>query len=619
MLKVPPRVTAFTGSGVDPVTSSASGYLWWLIKQTRGYLALNTLTGLFWMIPAALSPWLLGQVIDKGIVPGDRAAVFEWAGLLLVTVTIGVLGGIAMHTTAVLGWIQTIYRTQRLVVRKATQLGHVLPRRTPTGEVMSVASSDAGTYGAMIEVLGRGIAAVVSYLVVAVIVIGESWKLGLVVLIAAPLMVGATSPLTRPFHAATTVERGRSSKLTGMATDIVAGLRILRGIGGEQTFGDNYARQSQSVRQAGVRAGLWMAAIDSVSTMLTGFLLVLLTYLGAMELIAGNLAVGQLISFFGYAFFLVNPMRTFFECILKWVAALVAADRTRAVLGESVPWRAGSGTQALPSNAPIVDVASGFVAQPGEFTVVVSASPDESSALADRLGRYLPTVTDVPDADVDESLKGRKARAARADKLAVRAALADRDSALAEGSWGVEVGGVDLSQVPLGEVREAILVSDANASLFAGTLQQALDPHGIASRETAEAAMRAASAEDVYDGLPLGWQSELEEKGRALSGGQRQRIVLARALVADPEVLVLVEPTSAVDAHTEARIASRLAGARSGRTTIVMTASPLLLREAQSVVFLVDGVVRASGTHHELFATNADYRQVVRRGMEADE
>src|SRR5690606_29026572 len=117
--------------------------------------------------------------------------------------------------------------------------------------------------------------------------------------------------------------------------------------------------------------------------------------------------------------------------------------------------------------------------------------------------------------------------------------------------------------------------------------------------------------------IPGGWAGELDERGRGLSGGQRQRLVLMRALAADPEVLVLVEPTSAVDAHTEARIAERLGTVREGRTTVVMTASPLLLHHADEVVLLQDGLVTARGTHADLLADHSAYRAVVVRGEEA--
>ena len=131
--------------------------------------------------------------------------------------------------------------------------------------------------------------------------------------------------------------------------------------------------------------------------------------------------------------------------------------------------------------------------------------------------------------------------------------------------------------------------------------------------------LRRQRAEDVYDALPEGWQGQLDERGRGLSGGQRQRVVLARAVAADAPVLVLVEPTSAVDAHTEARIAARVADARRGRTTVVTTVSPLWLHHADRVVLLHDGTVVAEGRHAELLADDDAYRRVVIRELDEEE
>ncbi|MDA8440298.1 MAG: ABC transporter ATP-binding protein, partial [Propionibacterium sp.] len=197
-----------------------------------------------------------------------------------------------------------------------------------------------------------------------------------------------------------------------------------------------------------------------------------------------------------------------------------------------------------------------------------------------------------------------------------RAERARADEALAARPWGVTIGGVDVSRFDLGELRSRVLVSDTSSLVFAGTLQRLLDPHGRRTRAQAEQAIRVANAEDVYDALPGGWQGVLDERGRGLSGGQRQRLVLARAVLSDPEVLVLVEPTSAVDAHTEVRIAERLAAHRRGRTTIVTTVSPLVLHHADTVVLIRDGVAVARGRHHDLLASNDDYRAVVARGMD---
>ena len=227
----------------------------------------------------------------------------------------------------------------------------------------------------------------------------------------------------------------------------------------------------------------------------------------------------------------------------------------------------------------------------------MSAVPEQSSALADRLGRYLPPDTDPVGEDDGDGLKGRAARVARADRERRRARIAARDEEVATREWGVRLGGVDLSAARLDDVRRQVLVSDTGSSLFAGTLQDAIDPHGRLTREQAEAALRVANAEDVYDALPEGWQGQLDERGRGLSGGQRQRVVLARALAADAPILVLVEPTSAVDAHTEARIAERVTDLRRGRTTVVCTVSPLWLHHADRVVLLRDGLVAAEGEH----------------------
>ena len=191
------------------------------------------------------------------------------------------------------------------------------------------------------------------------------------------------------------------------------------------------------------------------------------------------------------------------------------------------------------------------------------------------------------------------------------------DAERAAGSWGVSADGVDLADLDLASLRSRVLVADTASMLFAGTLQDAVDPWGTHTRAQAEAALVTACAEDVFDALPGGWRGVIDEKGRGLSGGQRQRVVLARALVADADVLCLVEPTSAVDAHTEARIAPRLVAHRAGRTTVVATASPLILHSADEVALLAEGRVVARGSHVELLS-RPDYRQVVARGMDGE-
>lgn len=634
MRDYPPQVTAFAAAPraaaqpgpvsrrdrrADlPDTRSPGAFLRWTLRQQPEVIFSATVVGVLWQLPLTVGPWLFGRAVDRGIVPGDTEQTLWWAGLLLLVTLVGAVFGIAMHTLVVRSWLIGIYGTVQLVTRKTVQMGHVLPRRTPTGEVLSVASGDSDEFGAFTEILARAGAQLVAYLVVAGIVLTTSLPLGLLVLVAAPVLVGVALPLLRPLHRRQEVERSRNSELTSLATDIVSGLRILRGIGGERTFGRNYERQSQRSRQAGVSAGVWQAGIEAIGVLFSGVFVVLLVWLGSREVSAGDLTVGQLIAFLGYGLFMVGPIQSFFEFAQKLTRALVSARKAVAIFEQDLPWRDPATPATLPPRSEIVDEVSGVVVHPGQLTLLVSGVPEDSAALCDRLGRYLPGDVEAVSEELEEGLKGRAARRARAQREAERARIAAQDARQASSAWGVTVGGVDLAAVRLADVRREILVSDAASQLFAGSLQDAIDPHGRLTRHEAESALVDASAEDVYDALPGGWQGELDERGRGLSGGQRQRVVLARALAADPEILVLVEPTSAVDAHTEARIAERVAERRRGRTTVVTTVSPLWLHHADRVVFLDGGRAVAEGTHDQLLAHHAGYRRVVVRSMGED-
>jgi ABC-type multidrug transport system fused ATPase/permease subunit len=600
----------------DIDTRSASRFLGWLLWQQLPALALSSLIAVIEWLPGSVGPYIVGKIVDEGIVPHDMTTVLRLSLIMFGLVIAGIVAGVLGHTFVVRTWLVAMYGTMKLVTRKVTQMGHVLPQRTPTGEVLSVSAGDSDEFGSLTEVVSRFVGALIAYLVIAGLVLSTSVKLGVVVLVTAPLIVLFAMPLLRPLQRREEIERTRTSDLTSMATDIVAGLRILRGIGGEETFSGNYAEQSQRTRQAAVSAGVWQGAVDATSVLFSGMFLVALTWLGAREVVAGQLSVGQLISFFGYAIFMVWPIQTFFELAQKWVRSVVSARKTIAVLEQQPPWRTPQPPLTLPDHGVLHDQESGFGAQPGEFTIVVSAVPDDSAALADRLGRYLPSDHEPVSLEVADGLKGRAARRARKLQRAEQARLVERDQQLAGQKWGVSLGTVDLADVPIDQVRQRIVVSDTASQVFAGTLQSVVDPRGRLSLEEAETALRVAAAEDVFAGMYGGWQGRIDERGRGLSGGQRQRVVLARALGLDPEILILIEPTSAVDAHTEALIAERLVNHRRGKTTIVTTASPLLLHHADRVAFLFNNKITAYGTHEELLQSNADYRHTVARALD---
>lgn len=184
-----------------------------------------------------------------------------------------------------------------------------------------------------------------------------------------------------------------------------------------------------------------------------------------------------------------------------------------------------------------------------------------------------------------------------------------------EGAGTVRVGGRRIGEIPHGQRRTCLLVEHHNSDLFSGTLESNLAVVGDADESAVRAALDASCAADVVELHPDGLAHPVVERGASLSGGQRQRWTLARALAADPDVLVLHDPTTSVDAVTEQAIADgiRRLRATSGRTTIVVTSSPALLAAADRVVLVGDGRVQAQGSHRELVDACCGYREVVVR------
>jgi len=560
----------FTDPG-RPDTRSPTRFLLWIGRQQLSTLALGMAFGIVWMLSQALLPYALGRAVDDGLAAGDNGALLKWAAVLLALGTVQAFAGVSRHRAAVSNWLQASFRMVQVVSHHAARLGPAVRAKLTTGEVVATVSNDAMRAGGAFDITARLAGAIASYFVVAAILLSTSFVLGLVVLLGVPVLVTSLSFVIRPLQARQREQREEVGRLTALGADTVSGLRVLRGIGGEQVFFARYRSRSEQVRRAGVRVALPQSTLDSAQVLLPGIFVVLVTWLGARLAVEGRIRPGELVAFYGYAAFLVIPLRTAAETVDKVTRAYVGAHRMLAIL-RIEPQVAEPDVPALepPPGLPLTDRRSGLVVEPGLLTCVVSAVPQEGVELVDRLGRF-----------VDDD--------------------------------GVLLGGVPVGALPVEVVRRRIVVSETDPMLFSGPLQGELDPWGHATEAQVLAAIEVANAEDVLDALPEGLAGLVEERGRSLSGGQRQRLVLARALVADPEILLLVDPTSAVDAHTEARIARRLREARRGRTTVVLTASPLVLDQADRVVFLEDGVVAAVGTHRELLRSAASYRATVTR------
>jgi ABC-type multidrug transport system fused ATPase/permease subunit len=558
-----------------PDTRSPARFLVWVGRHQVWTLAAGVLFGILWMVAQALMPFTIGRAIEDGIVDRDNAALALWTLVLLGLGVLQAFAGIMRHRMAVFNWLQASFRMAQVVAHHTSRAAPAVRGRLSTGEVVATISNDAMRAGGAFDITARLSGALVSYIVVAFILLSSSVVLGLVVLLGVPVLVLGLGTIVRPLQARQAEQRDEVGKLTALGADTAAGLRVLRGIGGERAFFNRYRDRSQEVRLAGVRVALPQSTLDAAQVFVPGVFVVLVTWLGARFALSGRIGPGELVAFYGYAAFLVIPLRTSAEAVDKVTRAFVGARRMLSVLDverdvsdPEVP------AAEPPPGVPLVDERSGLVVELGVFTCLVSSDPDAAAAVADRLGRF-------------------------------------------GGDDDVRLGDVRLADLPIDVVRRRIVVSEADPVLFSGALRAELDPWGRAEDdEEILAAIGVADADDILEALPEGLDTRVDERARSFSGGQRQRLVLTRALLADAEILVLVEPTSAVDAHTEARIARRLHYARAGRTTVVATTSPLVLDQADRVVLIEGGRVVADGTHRDLLRTRPDYRETVTRGVD---
>ena len=630
---VPTALSALTAQSMTPdaplphpPSLGAGALLRWLLRRAAVPVTLATLAACTSNIIQAIVPAFLGQALDAGIENGLNGRVWGIGALLLVLFVVYAVGDTMLSYFGVTAWMRTAFDVDRLVGRQISATGKDLSRQVSTGEVATIIASDADYLGKLIEHLPALLGAAASFLVVAVLMLRTSVSLGLIVILGMPLVAAIVTLVIRPLQKRQAVQREAQSAVTTITTDTVAGLRILRGIGGEDVFARRYRDASQELRRRGVEVASSQATLMTLQVLLPGLFAAIVVWVAARMAVAGSLTPGGLITFYGYTAYLSWPLWVFTSSVQDYTRAVVGARRLSRLL-EVAP-AAGSLVERLnldpaaahPVSGDLVDTGSGLRLKEGRMTALVCPDPQVSADLATRLGRFTdagPTVT----------LAGRP-----------------------------------LTTMPLEQVRASVVVSGATAQLFTGTLREALDvrggpepqPAGLEDLVRAEAerttgadvdqqvrpqereapgddrlieAIGIADAGDVLTSLSEGLAGMITEKGRSLSGGQRQRVALARALLTEAPTLVLIEPTSALDSHTEARVAAQVHRARAGRTTVVVTASPLVLEACDEVVLLdSSGAELLRSTHRELMAMvrdghaqAADYRAVVSRAMGEDE
>lgn len=574
----------------DPPLGHPVRFLSWLARQQAWLLLGATVAATVNFVALALTPWLLGRAIDSGLQQGPTAEMWRYGGLILGLGALTAGAAAIRHIGEVANWMRATFTCSTLVGRHVTRTGERTTARRATGEVVATVATDSFHMGNLMESLPMFLGGLASYFFIAGLLVRESAALGLAVLVGLPLTTAAVALLVPPLQRRQARHREATGVLTSLASDTVSGLRVLRGIGGEDVFAARYREQSQAVRRAGVGVANTQSVMAALQVLLPGMFVVGVVWFGADLALAGEITVGQLVAFYGYTAFLAEPLRQVTQFIQFLTRALVAARKITAVL-EVTPaaGRLGDADAAAPplaldSGVVLHDASSDVGVTGGSFTVLVSPGPDDAAAVVRRF--------------------------ARLDDVA---------------SAAVALAGRPIVEYPLAAVRRTVVLSDATPQLFTGTLRQEVDVLDSGDEERVLEALAVADTRDVLDSIGL--DGEIAEKGRSLSGGQRQRVALARVTLRGAPVLLLVEPTSAVDAHTERRIATNLKRHRTGLTTVVVSASPLVLEHADEVVFLDDDGERARGTHRELLdraragdpAALAYHRVVTRREIPTDD
>ncbi|AZQ33091.1 ABC transporter ATP-binding protein [Streptomyces cyaneochromogenes] len=566
-----------------PDARSGPRFLWWLFRNQLDGQLKSLAWGLLHFLSVSALPFCVGvavqAVVDRS---GTRLALA--GGLLALCCAGNAVGELFLHRTSITNWITAAARVQQVLARKTAHLGSALTQRVAAGEVVAVSTGDVEKIGWFVEAWSRFTAAAVTVVVVCVGLVVYQPALGVVVAVGLPVLAIAVLPLLPRATRRADFQREKAGRATELASDTVAGLRVLRGIGGEELFLDRYRSASQEVRHAAVRSARMWSLISAIQVLLPGLLLIAVVWYGVHLAREGRVTVGELVAVYSSIMILTYPLRHFEEIAMAYSFSRPSARRAARVLSlERVTDTDGSRDGSEVPSGDLYDPATGLLAPTGRFTAVVCGDPDAAGRLAERLGGHA-----------------------------------------SEEGTPVLLGGVPLDELPLDSARTAVLVQDKDPVLLSGTLRELLDvPRSGAVG--AEEALAAAQCEDVLAALLQGsldaedpMDARITERGRSLSGGQRQRLALARSLITDPDVLVLDEPTSAVDSHTEARIAEGVRNLRSGRTTVVFTSSPLLLDRADRVVLVHDGEVTAVGVHRELVHAEPRYRAVVTRETEED-
>jgi len=563
------------------------------VRPLHMWVWLGILAGLGWTAARVAIPFLTGQAIDEGIVPGNFEVALEWMGIILaVGVIQAICTGLRRYAAFRLAYRVETNLRMRLVAH-LQQLHFAFHDHAQTGQLMANANTDIQQIQQVVVLIPLTIASVLTMVAVVIVLVLQSPGLALFALATLPLLNIAATRFTRRMYPVGLSLQQELADLSGVVEESVAGVRVVKGFGAERLQERNLAVEAddvyeRSIDQARLRAN-FLPLIDLLPTLgLVGIL-----WYGGHQVIAGNLSIGDIVEANFYVLMLIWPLRMVGMLLGQLSRAAASAGRIDTVLATE------PAIEDDPGAAPLA---------PGPGSV-------RFDGVTFGYGRVRPVLDGL-----DLEIRGGEAIALVGATASGKSTVARLIPRFYDVSGGrICIDGQDVRETRLNEVRRAIGLVFEDTFLFSDTVRSNIafaDPE--ATMEQVVRAARLAGADEFVKDLPAGYDTIVGEHGYSLSGGQRQRIAIARAVLADPRILILDDATSSVDPSKEHEIRSALREVMQGRTTIIIAHRPATIALADRVVLLMNGKIVADGTHEGLLATNPSYREVLARA-EAEE
>lgn len=564
-----------------------------MLREQRAGLIAGILVGLLWSAGKVSVPKLTSLAVDRAVL-GNGSLLF-WSLLLAA---VAVIAGIF---TAWRRWFA--FRESRLTETKLREqlFAHILRLHvafhdhTQTGQLMSRASSDLQQIQGFVVMIPITASNLMMIATIVVVLAVQQPLLALIALAPLPLLNVLATRFSRRIHPAVLAVQAEQAQLATVVEEAVSGVRVVKGFGAEGVTAERLKVEADDIRRVSMESARIRSKFLPALDLLPNLGLIAVLAIGGHRVLDGRMTPGEMLEFMQYIGLLIFPLRNLGMTVAFGQRAAAALLRVNEVLSTVPAVADPEEPVALPSGNQVGAVRFEHV----------GFGYDPASTVLDDFHLEIPAGASVAIVGGTGSGKSTVAR------LLVRFYDTHRGA--------ITIDGVDVRDLTLADLRHAVAIVFEDTFLFHDTVAANVAfSRPDASAADIEAAARLSGAHDFILELPDGYGTLLGERGFSLSGGQRQRIALARAILADPRVLVLDDATSAVDPSKEHEIREAMATVMQGRTTIVIAHRPGTIALADTVVLLDEGRVVATGTHTELLATSEQYRSVLAAMSERD-